>query len=127
MRRRALLAAAGTALPASPLLAVDDALVGTPARWGQRRGVPVPPAAAYPNAALDPITVHARRMLPTSRRQGYDYGHPRCWLRARGVTPASPAKQSNPRDGWAASPGRGADGVLAGRLPPPAPPPRTRP
>ncbi|GGS45152.1 helix-turn-helix transcriptional regulator [Streptomyces griseoviridis] len=41
MRRRTLLAAAGTALPASLLLAVDDALAGTPAPSGSS----MPPGA----------------------------------------------------------------------------------
>lgn len=50
MRRRTLLAAAGTAVPASLLLAVDDALAGTPAPSGN---------AARPDARL----ARARRMF----------------------------------------------------------------
>ncbi|MBX7551553.1 helix-turn-helix domain-containing protein [Streptomyces sp. tea 10] len=63
MRRRTLLAAAGTAVPASLLLSVDDALAGTPVPSGN---------PAQPDARL----AHARRMFDAGQHAALLRGLP---------------------------------------------------
>lgn len=87
-------------------------------RTGLPRVVAVWAATSYDSVGWPPLVraipaVRSRRSAPRRRAgqalhadTGYDYPHPRAWLRARRLTPTSPAGASTPPPGSAAHRGQ---------------------